>query len=639
MSLENDENQALTLKDLTFILAIAGRIDAQCRIIASELDKDSRIYYAYAVFDSLSSSYSMFKYFFDVFFANNDADSMHDAMLTPGGIIAIIAETTFLVSFSFLAALFDNEKKGSIEKLIATAWPYFRDVMKALKNAYKGWRSAVLAVSFIGGLDLKSIISPIGLVLGLFAAANRLWLRRMVEKRKRQMSANAELLLVIKKLEFFSHEERIAYLKKIKYQSLESREAAFVAVAAGGLLDGLYLYGGVLSLAALAPSLFIAMSSVCIVFIIGCIVTRVYEEYDFQLRLFITQTKCKLALISKELETDYGKWLLLKDKINKTEVELGELAQLESNLCVLINKLEEKRALLKKQVTRNYLSAALFGMKNGLYAYSALASILFLVATILLLAGVAFPPGLVIGCIVTGLVFMIGFTLHSLITNYIHLKKQKNTEEGSFQHIIDMKNHLEMHSNEAGLDATAFKESLHNGLCYDASPQFFFQEWFEVFRSLFSGFGKGQKFADFSGNPLQEMDDQGHYHDTPIMYLIAAISSLAFGIILALRALAKGLGKTKPGQENQTAKKEPQNINVENHTEKKETIEKPGESNKSTPLVVDSQKSLNGLSFFTQKPKQHEPSPSQTRIQAPKIQIEAEDNEATNPGGIILGLG
>lgn len=59
----SDENQASKPTDLVFILAIAGRIDAQSRILAQKLDKSRSIYYAYAVMDSLSSSYSMFKYF------------------------------------------------------------------------------------------------------------------------------------------------------------------------------------------------------------------------------------------------------------------------------------------------------------------------------------------------------------------------------------------------------------------------------------------------------------------------------------------------------------------------------------------------------------------------------------------------
>ena len=52
MSIKNDDNPALKPKDLVFILAIAGRIDAQSRIHAQDLDKGRHVYYAYSVLDS-----------------------------------------------------------------------------------------------------------------------------------------------------------------------------------------------------------------------------------------------------------------------------------------------------------------------------------------------------------------------------------------------------------------------------------------------------------------------------------------------------------------------------------------------------------------------------------------------------------
>jgi hypothetical protein len=191
MSLKSDDNQAAIKPiDLVFILAIAGRIDAQSRLLAQQLDNSGLVYYGYAALDSLSSSYSMFKYFFDLCISSNDPDLMHEVMMTPSGIIAMVVESLFLVAFSVLAVKFDSEKEDSYKKCIASAWPYFRDVMKGLKNAYKGWRSAVVAINLIGGVDIKSLIAPVGLLLGICAAANRFWLRGMVEDRKVMMTSN-----------------------------------------------------------------------------------------------------------------------------------------------------------------------------------------------------------------------------------------------------------------------------------------------------------------------------------------------------------------------------------------------------------------------------------------------------------------
>lgn len=80
-------------------MAIAGRIDAQSRLLAQKLDKNRYIYHAYAVVDSLSSSYSMFKYFMEVFIRKTDADYIHKILTSPEGIAAIAAEAIFLVVF------------------------------------------------------------------------------------------------------------------------------------------------------------------------------------------------------------------------------------------------------------------------------------------------------------------------------------------------------------------------------------------------------------------------------------------------------------------------------------------------------------------------------------------------------------
>ena len=147
------------------------------------------------------------------------------------------------------------------------------------------------------------------------------------------------------------------------------------------------------------------------------------------------------------------------------------------------------------------------------------------------------------------MVGMIGFFFHSLRMNYLHLNQQKALNERPYYRLIEMKNKLENnYDTDNNLESNCFRESLKDGLVLDPAPQFFYQEWFEVIRSLFSGLGKGQKFVDFAGNPLQEVDEQGHCHDTPVMFVLASISAIFFGVILGLRAFARGLGRTPLGE-------------------------------------------------------------------------------------------
>ena len=82
------------------------------------------------------------------------------------------------------------------------------------------------------------------------------------------------------------------------------------------------------------------------------------------------------------------------------------------------------------------------------------------------------------------------------------------------------------------------------GLAVDASPQYFFQEWFEIFRAWFSGVAKGSKSVDFMLNPLQATGKDGHYHAIPLMIWITIGSAIIYSVGFALRALARGFGGT-----------------------------------------------------------------------------------------------
>ena len=70
----------------------------------------------------------------------------------------------------------------------------------------------------------------------------------------------------------------------------------------------------------------------CVFYTVACIITRVYEEYDFQMRLFITQTKCKIELIAKEMDLTYAKLLSLQKKINKNKKDLLDLIRLKNEI-------------------------------------------------------------------------------------------------------------------------------------------------------------------------------------------------------------------------------------------------------------------------------------------------------------------
>ncbi|VEB39251.1 transmembrane protein [Legionella sainthelensi] len=627
-------------KELIFLLAIAGRIDAQSRLLAQKLDKNRYVYHAYAILDSLSSSYSMLKWFFEVCMPSNDPDVMHDILTSPEGIAAATAEALFLVSFSFLASVYDGEEKNPVKKFIASAWPYFRDVMKGLKNAYKGWKSAIQVLGIITETDLKYMIVPVGLVLGVFAAANRLWIRGMLESRKKKMNQNKELLIEIQQLNSLTSLDREYYLSRIAHQDEEERIHAYLAVGVGGLLDGLYLYIGVASLSVLAPPLFLAMSILSAVYALSCVITRIYEEYDFQLRLMVTQTKCQLALVTKEMELTYAKLLSLEEKKEKTIEDKLEIKRLKAEVCGLLDNFEALRQTLKNQTTHSYLTAGLLGMKYGLYAYGVLTSVLFMVSSVFLVTATVFPPALLAAFIISGLVLMAGFTAYTLRSHSQHLKKQAKAqeEEHPYKQLMEMKKNIEADEETAEiLTSDRFGTSLKDGLALDPSPQYFFQEWFEVFRSLASGISKGKSFSNFATTPLQEADSEGHYHDTPLIGALAVANAVLFSIVLGLRALARGLGRPPLGQVNSRNVKQPDVVESSSDDIKTKSLGESSEpSKKKAPdSLLRNEPSIANMGFFGSKLKKT--SPQDKPLTHAKSEVDLSSFESAN-GGIILGL-
>jgi hypothetical protein len=574
MSLKNDDYNDHPLKHKESILNLdsASHTDAQAnnvksqnnstqksppekpqhKNLAQELDTGRHIHYAYAVLDSLSSSYSMFKYGFDIGIGGT-TDHMHDFMISPAGIAGITLESVFLVSFSFLACHFDGEEEGTYNKRIADAWPYFRDVMKALKNAYKGWRSTAIALDLLGVADYKASIIPASIFLGVLAIANRYLMRSITEPRKKMMNMNKTTLAKFIKLSSLTAEEKEAQLAltPIQYQTDASRRLGFLGSAIAGVVDGLYLYAGVLTLSPLAPPLLIAMASLCAVYTLACIITRLYEEYDFQLRLVILQTKCHFVMETKQLQTSYAELLLLDQQLSKTPEELLKVQELRQDLCKLIEQYDERYQLLKKQSNHTYFTSFLLGIKTGLHAYGALSSVLFLASSFLAMGGVTVPPLVIAITVSLGLVFIIGALIRTLGTHYQYLRSQENLDaQHPHQQLFVLKQSLEDKAQPPHLlTMKQLNDELKKSLSVHSTPASLDQETFEVFRSFFSGLGKGQKFVDFSGNPLQEIGEDGHYHDTPVMYLLGSLSALLFAFILALRALARGFGRAPLGED------------------------------------------------------------------------------------------
>jgi hypothetical protein len=159
----------------------------------------------FGLLDGVTLSNSLVKYAFDLYTTNSSissSDEMHDFMVTNAGMISVFGSSLFIVMLSVISNVYgekdakeDSKKSTSLlNEQIVFIWPYLRDMMKSLKNAYKGLRSTLIAFDAISDRNLNSMLLPLGIFLGVMSMLNRGLLRYMRDERKKMMKDNNKLL-------------------------------------------------------------------------------------------------------------------------------------------------------------------------------------------------------------------------------------------------------------------------------------------------------------------------------------------------------------------------------------------------------------------------------------------------------------
>lgn len=542
---------------------IAAEADVKNRKIARTLNDASFIYALYAGLDALNLSYTTYKYSVDVYLTNKGAsssDTMHKWLTTPTGASIAVAESLVLISLAILANYFSENDANKAKRYIAIAWPYCRDVLKALKNTYKGTANSIKMLNLLTGKNFNPFILPVAIALSGILITNRIWSRKMITARKNMMQNNMALLTDILLMAALTEEQCQLFRQKVQLQAMETRVKAYISVALSSTIDSLYLYMGMLTIAPVAWPLFVTLSACCVLYTIMTLATRLYDEYEYQCKLKITQARIELALFGKQqteqIIDNLRKLMAFQAQINQQlaapeQEEVDDIRKQQDDLLALISMqkktLAEKREHALELMTLSHFSAALVGAKNGMAAYGALSSILFMAATILALSSTPFPPILLISIVLIGLACLTVFIIHAVIQNHQQRKQQKQ-EESPFDKIsLAAINDTLADLEKLGMqeDATQVRVILEQEMHVTPVQRYFIVEWFEVVRSFFSGLSKGSKAVDYSLNSLQEADAKGHYHDTPVMFAITAFSSLLCAVIWGLRAHARGFGRSR----------------------------------------------------------------------------------------------
>lgn len=532
--------------DLHDVLEVIARWEKESRDFAAWLDQQIYVHALYGVLDGLSLSYSMIKYLFDLLYANTlilSSDAMHEWLLTPDGIAFIVPQTAFLIGFSLLANIYSDSGPNVIKRNIAYLWPLVRDSLKALKNAYKGLRAALLVAGSLSNTDLRYLIAPLGIVLGCLSAADRLFLRYVVkEERKARTKLNAQLLAEIMGLNYLSFEQSQTLRDRILSQAEWKQVLALVAAWYGGIIDGFYLYMGAVSLVVVAPTVFAAMAGLCTLYSLSCVAIRLYEEYDFQRRFLITQVKIELALCCKELES---RIVFLRKQVGKNPyLTPEEQGAFQKAIQVQWHQLESKRAQLESLVTLSSTSAFFSGLKDGVAAYGVLASAVFSLSAMYSMLVTPLSPLLVVGCVYSGVVCMFGFIAYSLYVNASHRNRVDPAALEFYQQVREMLDKLQNDPAAiAQFQDDEARKRLAARIKVTASPRNILQQLFEDLRSFFAGISKGQKAISFLLNGQLALGADAHYHETPVMFYLAILCGGFNAAVFFLRAHAKGFGR------------------------------------------------------------------------------------------------
>ncbi|WP_367608080.1 hypothetical protein [Legionella sp. W05-934-2] len=525
--------------------------------LAKNLHESRYLYATYGALDGLSNICSHWRWLFDLLYAtsSNSDDKLHEFLSSPEGMALVGIETLAIMAYATIGNYFDSDDKDKpILSLLALTWPYLRDCFKGSKNAYKGVRAALNIASLLSGTSLFSYVVPTSLGVGALAIVNRLLLRYMYTQRKYMMKNNKIVWLDIQALDAKTltpdemEQQGKEVLSHVQEQSKTVRALAFIGAAFGGLVDGLYMYVGIVTLLTV-PGL-IWLTAPVALFLIGCsvlygltnIAVRMYEEYDYQRKLDITVAKANLALTGKKIECLYHTLRLDKEEM----LSQKHFKQLTDYVDTFVRQREELRDLS----VLSYKSAFLLGVTHGLAAYGALASFVFAASTITFLIMGTIPPFLLIAVAITiasGIFLIAGFAINALYQTYKH--HQKLSEFEQLKTAISLKELKELVKLEKG-EVYANKpddyleEKIHDCMVIDNQPLFFYMELFEVVRSFFSGVGKGPKSVMTTFNAFQEKGDDGEYHfDSWILLAFTSVSSVVYATCLALRAYARGFGR------------------------------------------------------------------------------------------------
>lgn len=345
-----------------------------------------------------------------------------------------------------------------------------------------------------------------------------------------------------------------------KFQS--DSKKAYTSALVNGLLNSPYYFLGVLSLVLnLIPASFFPFAvAFCSVFMVLNVVAELYQEFDYQRRLSISQSKAQLAMIKRLVSLEWDKINDVMDGVLQGQVITAEMkktallqllgvssiAYMEDSiplapLLIDMSKQAQIQASMER-LSRYYqdfsqckqkLKAAMVlenratfmqGIKNGLHMYGVFNGCLMTVATIAFLSGWTFGLPFFYASLAAGFLFTVAGVLFTVLL----VNRKKPGSENSSPATV------EKNQGEIGFWVPEkLPELMLNEHDISPSKNLMISEQCEVARQFMSGSKKGVKFLQTA-----LMLSIGMSEDVPIPLKITyGIVALAYAGIFSMKGL------------------------------------------------------------------------------------------------------
>lgn len=329
-------------------------------------------------------------------------------------------------------------------------------------------------------------------------------------------------------------------------QSKALQVMSYCSSAYGGLIDGLYMFMGLVSIAALPMPILMTVAAISFIFSITSILTRLHEEHLYQKTLRITQIKAEVALHEKDVEAKLAALVALDHE----PTSLSKKHALKEQVLIALDAFDTAQETLYQTNQLSIIDAIFIGLRQALAAHTAIVCSVFAVALIsTVFFSTPLPAIVALLTAAIGVSLAIGLTIRSVYTTNIHTAEQnqkhtkKKTTTVEFIEKIKSKPIKDLFKDYPDIDTENETQNLRQ-LAFDvALPAYTFFSWTDIYRAFFSGVMKGIKLA-FFGLEITDHTDAADNADLSIQHILVMSilfvpAMLILGFIWSGRQFAK----------------------------------------------------------------------------------------------------